>query len=93
MAKMRRLWEGRRHIFVVPPDIDPVAPEAMIVRCPKKQAYDVIDDLERACVRLKPDVVVITGGPMATCLANRVARHGIQGLDFGRAVGLLGLKW
>ena len=89
---MRSLWVGKRHVCVLPADIDmvPWMPDCLeFVHCPKLNAYDTIDKIEAQVVSLKPDVVTITAGPMATCLANRLAGHGIQGVDLGRAIGLL----
>lgn len=97
VRRLRALPVGKRAIALAPADIvaadlRPIIPAlAAVIECPKTQAYDVIDQLERDCVAAAPELVLITGGVMATCLANRLAARGIQGVDWGRAVGLLGL--
>lgn len=62
------------------------------VRCPSKQAYSVIDTLEQRVLSFAPDVVLMSCGPTATCLANRFAARGLHAIDIGSAGGyLLGL--
>lgn len=65
---------------------------AVYLECPSEHAYSVIDDLEQVIVTAKPDVALLSCGPTATCLANRLAARGIQGLDFGSIGGLLA-RW
>jgi hypothetical protein len=59
------------------------------VECPSRQAYREIDALERAIVKAAPSVALLSCGPTATCLANRLARRGIQGVDLGSVGGML----
>lgn len=53
------------------------------IECPFREAYSVIDDLERAVVDAKPDIAILAAGPTATCLANRLQGRGIQAVDLG----------
>lgn len=94
---IRSLGQNKRTIAVAPWDLGSQYLKLIpgikgVVVCKKEQAYDDIDELERLCLEFKPERVLVSGGPMATCLANRMAGHGIQGVDFGRAIGLAGIN-
>ncbi len=60
------------------------------VACPHTQAYRKIDAIEKAILKLRPDVAVMSAGPTATCLANRLASRGVQAIDLGSAGRWLG---
>lgn len=53
------------------------------IACPFAGAYAVIDALEKDVVKTAPDIALLSCGPTATCLANRLAARGIQAIDFG----------
>lgn len=53
------------------------------IECPSERAYSLIDLFERAVIDAKPDIAILSCGPTATCLANRLAARGIQAIDFG----------
>jgi hypothetical protein len=55
------------------------------IACPRVQAYAKIDELERAVLKAEPEIAIISAGPTATCLANRLAAHGLQAIDLGSA--------
>jgi hypothetical protein len=55
------------------------------VRCPSHQAYDIISQLENEIVTSDPEVVIMSCGPTATCLANRLAGRGVHAIDLGSA--------
>ena len=59
------------------------------IECPRIGAYRVIDDLERAVMDLRPDVAVLSAGPTATCLANRLSARFVHAVDLGSAGGFL----
>lgn len=59
------------------------------VRCPSYEAYARADELEDRAVTSSADVVLLSCGPTATCLANRLARRGIHAVDMGSAGGYL----
>lgn len=62
------------------------------VECPMYSAYAVIDRLETAVVKAKPDIALLSVGVTATCLAHRLAKRGIQAVDLGSIGGFL-LRW
>lgn len=53
------------------------------VVCPSHKAYYHIDTFERVFVHDNPEIVILNCGMTATCLANRLAKRGIQAIDFG----------
>jgi hypothetical protein len=53
------------------------------IECPSVNAYALIDLFEKAIVDIKPQIAFLGCGVTATCLANRLARRGIQTIDFG----------
>jgi hypothetical protein len=53
------------------------------VECPSHKAYERIDEFEARLVAHTPDIAILSCGMTATCLANRLSRHGIQAIDFG----------
>ena len=59
------------------------------IRCPSRGAYAHIDKYEYQIAQLKADVAVLSCGPTATCLADRLARWGVHAIDFGSAGGFL----
>jgi hypothetical protein len=67
----------------------PAARKLKLICCPSREAYDEIDVLEKAVVRAKPEVALLSCGPTATCLANRLSARGIHAVDIGSAGGYL----
>jgi hypothetical protein len=53
------------------------------VECPSHEAYARIDEFEKKLIRNDPHIVWLSCGMTATCLANRLTKHGIQAIDFG----------
>ncbi len=53
------------------------------IECLFEQAYSRIDEYEEAVVALKPDIAILSAGPTATCLANRLQARGVQAVDLG----------
>lgn len=60
------------------------------IQCPRICAYRVIGELEQAVIDAEPDIAILSAGPTATCLANRLAARGIHAVDLGSAGGFLG---
>lgn len=94
-----QLWVGRGPVVVMSEPTSKLLtcvrasnPDALHVECPSHAAYSMIDDLEHAIATHRPAVALLSCGPTATCLANRLARRGIQGLDLGSIGGLL-CRW
>lgn len=89
------IWAGRRAVVVCERKgsmffaVRLRAGSTKHVECPRIGAYRVIDDLERSVVEAVPDVAVLSAGPTATCLANRLAARGIHAVDMGSAGGFL----
>lgn len=88
-SSVERLWRGRNTVVVCEKHgsiFDTVRLRAGQVRhvmCPRSEAYAKIDEIEQSVVEAKPDVVIISAGPTATCLANRLAARNIQAIDLG----------
>mgnify|MGYP001615841871 CR=1 FL=1 len=59
------------------------------ISCPHTRTFALIDRLEKDLVQSHPDIAILSCGPAATVLADRVTRHCIQTLDLGSAGSLL----
>lgn len=66
--------------------------EVVHIECPMYGAFAFIDSMERKVVEAKPDIALLSVGPTATCLANRLSKRGIQAVDIGSIGGFL-LRW
>lgn len=53
------------------------------IECDSHEQYARIDEFEKRLAKNKPDVVLLSCGMTATCLAHRLSRRGIQAIDFG----------
>lgn len=91
-----QLWGGRDRVVVLSEArnklltvVRATAGSVVHIECPSRSAYSQIDDLERAIVNAAPSVALLSCGPTATCLANRLAGRGIQGVDLGSIGGML----
>jgi len=56
---------------------------------PSHKAYDEIDKIENYVLRGRSDVIMLSGGPMASCLARRLAHKDRQAIDMGSIGGFL----
>lgn len=92
---MRELWKGRRVVVLCEGDnsllplVRLSALQVTHVECPTYQAYDRIQEFEELLLAATANVAILSCGPSATILANRLARHGLQALDLGSAGGFL----
>jgi hypothetical protein len=93
------LWAGRSGVVVMSEPtskllacVRATAAEVTHIECPSRGAYSVIRELEAAIVAVRPSIALLSCGPTATCLANRLARRGVQAVDLGSVGGLL-LRW
>lgn len=59
------------------------------VECPSHQAYNEIDRFENYIIRGRSDVVLLSAGPSASCLAKRLALQDRQCIDLGSIGGFL----
>jgi hypothetical protein len=92
-----KLWIGRRAVVVSEPTSKLLAclrltNEPIYIECPSHKAYAEIDRFEDEICKASPAVALLSCGPTATCLANRLAARGIQALDLGSVGGLL-MRW
>lgn len=85
-----KLWEGKRVAVLCEPDSGALRALALSapasidhVECPHSLAYAKIDGFERQLLRNDPQIIVMSCGMTATCLAKRFAAHGVQAIDFG----------
>ncbi len=98
VEEMVALWSRRRVAVVAEADSKLLAcarrtaGDVFHVECPHERAYAAIDALERAVVAADVSLALLSCGPTATCLANRLATRGVQGLDLGSIGGLL-CRW
>lgn len=87
--RVQSLWLDRHVAVVCEPKssmrrmLDYGAQKVTHIECPSENAYSLIDLFEKAIVETKPQIAFLGCGPTATCLANRLARRGIQTIDFG----------
>jgi hypothetical protein len=87
--RMQSLWTGRHVAAVCEPTSSLLrmlrlgAAKITHIECPSEQAYSLIDLFQKAVMQAKPQIAFLACGPTATCLANRLARRGIQTIDFG----------
>lgn len=95
--QVEALWKGKRTVVVCEKEnsllgvVHKSAAKTTHIRCQSHQAYSTISRLEDTCAALEPEVVIASAGPTATCLANRLAKRGIQTLDLGSIGGWLRL--
>lgn len=93
--QVEHLWARRRAVVVCEKKGSMIkavrcgAREAIHVACPRHGAYSYIDKLEARVLAHAPDIVILSAGPTASCLANRLARAGVQAVDLGSAGGFL----
>lgn len=91
---MESLWAGKKVIVVGErkSKLASVASRTAKVRnveCPHREAYSQIDKLEAEVLKKPAELVLLSAGPTATCLAHRLAVRGIQALDLGSVGGFL----
>ncbi len=87
--RLQKLWKDRHVVAVCEPKSSLLrmlaygAAKVTHIECPSENAYALIDLFEKAIVQAKPQIAFLACGPTATCLANRMARRGVQTIDFG----------
>jgi len=95
VGEIEKLWHGRRVAVLAEPGnsilkvVRLSAKKIKHVVCPHREAYAQIDDFEILLAKGKPEVALLSCGPTATCLANRLAARGIHAVDIGSAGGFL----
>ncbi len=88
--EFRKLWDGKYITVLCEPDsgaLRALSDQLGVAHfpCPFTKAYAQIADFEERIARNKPDIAILACGPTATCLAHRLAKRGIQAIDFGSA--------
>lgn len=84
-----KVWRGKKVWVLCEPEsktrtlISRTSDDWLHVECPSHKAYAHIGEYENACVQYRPEIAILSCGMTATCLAARLARRGIQALDFG----------
>jgi hypothetical protein len=90
----QRVWSGKKVAAICESDnsmlrlLERSARKVDHIECPSYGAFSMIDRFERAARKSRADVVMMSCGPTATCLANRLSRH-MQAIDFGSGGGFL----
>ncbi len=93
-----KLWAGKRATIVCEQNsklltaVKRTAAAVTHIECPSHGAYEWITHYERRITNDPPEVAILSCGPTATCLANRLAKRGVQALDMGSIGGFL-LRW
>lgn len=93
--QVQGLWVNRRTVVLCERDgsmIDAVrlaGQDPFHIVCPRHEAYKAIDRLEDKIIEAKPEVAILSCGPTASCLANRLAARGVHAIDLGSAGGFL----
>jgi hypothetical protein len=94
-AKVARLWRKKRATVLSEPGnkilkaVALSAKQLNVVCCPHQEAYAEIDRFEDEILGTRPEIVLLSCGPTATCLANRLASRGVHAVDIGSAGGFL----
>jgi hypothetical protein len=92
---VQSLWAGRKTTIICEPTNKLLSVVQMKARklshivCPHQGAYAQIATLEKAALHGAPDIVLLSIGVTATCLAHRLACRGVQALDLGSIGGML----
>jgi hypothetical protein len=85
------LWFGKKAVVVCEEKgsmleaVRMAALSVIHIECPSKLAYSLIDELERKVIEAAPEIAILSAGPTATCLANRLAHAGVHAIDLGSA--------
>lgn len=85
-----KLWKGKRVAVLCEEEsktltlVRRTAEHWWHVPCPSHKAYAEIDRYEEVITHvIQPEIAILSCGMTATCLAARLARRGIQAIDFG----------
>ena len=93
--RMQSLWADKRVALVAEETtklmrvVSVKARELKHIECPRHGAYSKIKLLQAEVEDAQPDIALLSCGPTATCLAERLTAQGIQSIDIGSAGGFL----
>lgn len=85
----QRVWAGKRVVVVCEAEgsalraIECGAREIVHIECPTHRTYKTLPTLIPSILKHKPELVILSCGPAATCAAHRLATMDIQAIDFG----------
>lgn len=94
--RVQRIWAGKRAVVLCEKSgsmiktVQRAAGRAWHLSCPRHRAFKWIDRMEAKILGLEPEVAILSCGPTASILANRLAGKGVQAVDLGSAGGFLG---
>lgn len=94
---VQQIWRDRGRVCVVSTDDNKLLTAVRLtnkvthVPCPEAGAYAVIGKLQKAALKSRCDLVLISCGPTATCLAHRLCPK-VQAVDLG-SVGAFLLRY
>lgn len=91
------LWRDKRVAYVSEPGVKfdtlvrhtSMSGGLLRIECPHTQTYAVSEDIMGAAVAFRPEVVLLSCGPAATVMANKLCSLGIQALDLGSMGGFI----
>lgn len=90
----QKLWVGKKAVVVCEPDnsllgvVQKTARKVLHVSCPSTEAWGLIGHFERSILKSRPDVALLSVGPTATCLANRLSDR-VHTIDAGSCGGFI----
>lgn len=93
---VERIWAGKHAVVLCEEagsmirTVRRAAKSAAHIMCPRHGAYARIDKLEERILDAKPDVAILSCGPTASILANRLSKKGVHAVDLGSAGQFLG---
>lgn len=95
-ALVEKLWKGKRVALVCENDETKIhrivrlsASELIHIPCPHTETYSVSSEIVSSVLLAKPQIAILSAGPAATCMAQRLAVCGVQAIDIGSAGGFL----
>jgi len=93
---VQSLWAGKKATVLCEPTnsilplIRKTASEVFWQSCPPRECYKDIEKYEDILLAFGADITIMSCGPTATCLANRLALFNTHAVDIGSAGGFLG---
>lgn len=92
---VEKLWRGKKAVIMSEPKnsilkaVRLTARKTKHICCPSRQAYAEISRLEAEIRAMEPEIALLSCGPTATCLADRLSAAGIHAIDIGSGGGYL----
>lgn len=89
-SKVEQLWAGKFAVVLcekkgsILTAVKRKAERIIHIECPTHEAYSDIDNFEKEIMLLDPDIAILSCGPTATCLANRLMIHAVDVGSMGK---------